>query len=129
MEDKTLVALLRSAGCLNERQFIGDHGPLISYHESSREDRVGARWVVTFGNRHTETSAAWTTGHNKTFYIQGAGGANLKTEALDAAKRWAGYKYNVSEWAQTPFGGYAPTDVITLRLMELLTPSLQPLGF
>lgn len=84
-----------------------------------------AHWQVIRGKYITDKDAHWRDNGKKTFSMYRR---EEKAKQLEAALAWASDRYNITEWAKTPFGSYAPAAFVKARLAQLreLTKTLPP---
>jgi hypothetical protein len=67
-----------------------------------------ARWQVAgVGGIRTDPSGPWYNYGAKTFVCNSAS----RNAQLDAAKKWAGEKYGITEWVRDPFGDWQDAKV------------------
>lgn len=112
---------LRTIGIINNHDFASHGNVVILYspNEYGRGSR-SAQWIVYRPGYQTAPDAHWTDYGNKTFTIWGNGThKEVKEQKLAEAKEWCEERYDITEWAKNPFGGWMDAAYVKTRVAEL----------
>lgn len=121
MSAKKLRELLADAGVHNDYQLtkmIMPTPPIIAYRKTNRHQF--ARWIVArHGYKTDPEHGHFLDGYNKVFPITPVISRDAQ---LIRAREWASekYGYTIDEWVKTPFGSWAPKDVLEAALRHHL---------
>ncbi len=113
-----LTEKLKNIGLHNEWEFAGHGNVYISYTsgDSGRGGHSPYFSVVRPGFK-TDANAHWKHQGTKTVTCR----RSDKDQVLAELKAWAGKRYNITEWARTPFGGWMDAGFVARRMEELNT--------
>ncbi len=107
---------LRLLGIFNEYGFADDH-LYICYHPADNgRGGCGAKWAVVWGRRKTDPNSHFMDYYRKTFSVRGR---DDRAPRLAEAMEWASKKYEIKEWAKTPFGSMMEASFVAKRTLEL----------
>lgn len=88
----------------------GNGVPYISYQPATTGfGSIAARWHVVRPGFKTDPDAWHFDFNNKAFTVMGR---DQKQAQLEAAMKWAGDRYGITEWLKTPFGSYMSADYV-----------------
>jgi hypothetical protein len=112
-----LTEQFRTVGVFNAWEFAGKGNVYIEYFagESGRGCRC-ARFQVVRPGYKTDPDAHWQDNYCKTVTCWGR---SDKERALAEIKAWASHRYDIKEWARTPYGSWMDAKFVESRIAEL----------
>lgn len=94
--------------------------PFIYYRKADARAHVSAAWVVISPGYRTDPDGSYRDGFNKVFILPTKSSTVMRNDRLREAQLWVEERYDITEWAKTPFGAWTSKAHQDARLRKLL---------